>query len=775
MKRFLTVLNILPFLLLFFFAGKTQTNQTVSNGDSTSPVNFLPWGCTYNWVNNTTGIGLRTSGTGNISSFKAINGSENPVTATITVTPVPTGYAYVPDYGSNYVYVVDTSTNLVVDSITSSYPIGITISPNGQFAYVTNNITNGTVTVISTLTNMVVTTVPVGDRPYGIVLSPDGKFLYVANTVGGTVSVISTSTNAVVAVIPGVYGSGDLAISPDGSLVYVSGYNSSVSIISTATNTLVATIAVGIDPTDISFSPDGTRAYIVNTGDNTVSVVNTSTRMVVATISVGLNPYCVAISPDGKLIYVTNSTSNTISVVNAATNTIVATLPAGKGPTDLSFSASGTRLYVLNQNPNAITVISLLTGSIIATTVLSGVANFFAIGNFISSGPGCNSQPASFTITVKPSMPIVAAGMVKGSISTCAGIPSASPEIEQFTVYDTSLQAAITVSAPPGFEVSLSPGSGYGSSLNIAPTGVLTGSTIVYVRSAENAPLGNISGDVTLISTGADEDEVAVSAIITAPPVSSVMVTASANDVCAGVPVSFTASPTNGGLAPAYQWLVNGQLDAGGNNPVFTSNALHDGDSVDCVMTASLSCSSPVFSAAIYMTINPLPTVSFDPDTVFIKSNIGVQLSPLITGNIAQYQWSPAEGLSNTFIESPVANPDSSMIYQISVNSDSGCSASDKITVIPIRSLVMPNSFTPNGDGHNDVFRIPPEDQFVLQDFAVFNRWGERIFATRNISEGWNGIYKGSPADPGTYVYIITGKTFSGKPVLLKGAVVLIR
>src|SRR5579862_1221377 len=155
MKKLLTAVCGIILLSLVCAGGEAQGNQTVANGASTAPVYFTPWGCTYNWVNNSPSIGLPPSGRGDIPSFTAINSGANPVTATITVTPVPTGYAYIPDYGSNYVYVLDTTTRLIVDSVASSAPLGVAISADGKFVYVTNNISNGTVTVISTLTNTV--------------------------------------------------------------------------------------------------------------------------------------------------------------------------------------------------------------------------------------------------------------------------------------------------------------------------------------------------------------------------------------------------------------------------------------------------------------------------------------------------------------------------------------------------------------------------------------------------------------------------------------------
>jgi hypothetical protein len=95
MKRILLVISIITFLFSLVHKVTAQTNQTVANGAVTAPANFPGTGCTYNWVNNTPGIGLAASGTGNIPSFTAVNTGGSPVTATITTTPMPTGYTYI--------------------------------------------------------------------------------------------------------------------------------------------------------------------------------------------------------------------------------------------------------------------------------------------------------------------------------------------------------------------------------------------------------------------------------------------------------------------------------------------------------------------------------------------------------------------------------------------------------------------------------------------------------------------------------------------------------
>ncbi len=86
----------------------------------------------------------------------------------------------------------------------------------------------------------------------------------------------------------------------------------------------------------------------------------------------------------------------------------------------------------------------------------------------------------------------------------------------------------------------------------------------------------------------------------------------------------------------------------------------------------------------------------------------------------------------------------------------------------------MPSAFTPNNDGLNDIFRIPPGALITLSEFSIFNRWGKKIFTSNDTSKGWDGKVSGVQQQNGVYIYFIRGMV-QGKEVMLKGSVVLIR
>jgi gliding motility-associated-like protein len=117
-------------------------------------------------------------------------------------------------------------------------------------------------------------------------------------------------------------------------------------------------------------------------------------------------------------------------------------------------------------------------------------------------------------------------------------------------------------------------------------------------------------------------------------------------------------------------------------------------------------------------------------------------------------------------------------IYRIQAKNANGCRKDFVVTVreedCENAAIYMPNAFTPNGDGKNDVFRIPFEVRIDLKEFAIYNRWGNTVFRTTDRNTGWDGTLNGKSCTYGTYVYFIRG-LINNKESLLKGTISLIR
>jgi len=143
----------------------------------------------------------------------------------------------------------------------------------------------------------------------------------------------------------------------------------------------------------------------------------------------------------------------------------------------------------------------------------------------------------------------------------------------------------------------------------------------------------------------------------------------------------------------------------------------------------------------------------------------------------ATYEWSPATWLSATTIRNPVARPLEDIVYHVKAANNEGCTGEDSIVVhvIQFRDIYVPNAFTPDNDGKNDVFRPFFSGQFRLREFAVYSRWGNRVFQSNARGAGWDGMVGGQPQATGMYTWRLVLEDKNGGLVEKKGTVMLIR
>ncbi len=259
-------------------------------------------------------------------------------------------------------------------------------------------------------------------------------------------------------------------------------------------------------------------------------------------------------------------------------------------------------------------------------------------------------------------------------------------------------------------------------------------------------------------------------------PNPTISITGTPGQVCKGGVMDFSATELNGGTDPSYQWMVNGQ-PAGGNSAAFGSGQLNNGDVVVCELLpgAGACLSSAVQSNTVVAAVQPLPVVEIFPADTIVMMGGRVTLRSEISGDVVSYQWTPAGLLVDPQSATPetVALQDS-VGFVLTATTAAGCSSSASAKIVVYRALAMPNAFTPNGDGVNDFFRIPASVTMTLTEFSVFDRWGTRVFETRDVGQGWDGWFGGHPAPAGVYVYVVVGKDLKG-PVSAKGTVVLVR
>ena len=141
------------------------------------------------------------------------------------------------------------------------------------------------------------------------------------------------------------------------------------------------------------------------------------------------------------------------------------------------------------------------------------------------------------------------------------------------------------------------------------------------------------------------------------------------------------------------------------------------------------------------------------------------------------YSWMPATGLSDPEISNPMATISDETVYHLTVTTAEGCTdtASVHISVFKGSGLYVPTAFTPNNDGLNDILKPYYIGIKSLSYFTIFNAWGQKIFSTNDMKAGWNGSFKGSQSNAGSYVWVLKATDVVGKPFDLKGSFVLIR
>lgn len=172
--------------------------------------------------------------------------------------------------------------------------------------------------------------------------------------------------------------------------------------------------------------------------------------------------------------------------------------------------------------------------------------------------------------------------------------------------------------------------------------------------------------------------------------------------------------------------------------------------------------------------VMPLPEVRLLNTDTTIKYGQSIKL--LATG-ARMYNWSPVSSLTNPNISYPIATPKEATRYIVGGLGANGCRAYDTLYVsIDYRdNLFVPSAFSPNGDGKNDVFRIANITFQKIVEFRVFNRWGQEIYSGAGNNVSWDGTWKGTPQDMGTYSYIIRVASPDGEVETYKGDITLIR
>ncbi|MCE9537846.1 MAG: gliding motility-associated C-terminal domain-containing protein [Bacteroidetes bacterium] len=246
--------------------------------------------------------------------------------------------------------------------------------------------------------------------------------------------------------------------------------------------------------------------------------------------------------------------------------------------------------------------------------------------------------------------------------------------------------------------------------------------------------------------------------------------TAGPVSTCSGSPFNIPVSSCVTGST--FQWMGSNGTSGTGN---INDNVLNTGTSAitinySVIPTASGCIGQPINVSA---EIDTLPVIDGGLNDT-IEPGISTQLNAI--GGLT-YSWTPTAGLSCTDCPDPLATPVLTTVYYVTGTNESGCSSGDTVEISVTQGgevLYIPNSFTPNDNKLNDLFYAYGTSIRIF-DLQIYDRWGELIFRTNDIKQGWDGKYKGKMVEGGVYVYSVNCEWLSGVAANRNGIVTVLR
>jgi len=502
----------------------------------------------------------------------------------------------------------------------------------------------------------------------------------------------------------------------------------------------------------------------------------------------------------GSFVHSGSSYSPSTTTAGTYTYSLIDSIPSANGCVSSSPSANtftisltvnplpGPLSYSLPTGPDT----SVCQGSPVTMTVNSGTntAVWYSGGSFVHSG---SSYSPSTTTAGTYTYSLI------DSIPSANGCVSSSPSANTFTISLTvnPLPGPLSYSLPTGPDTSYCQGlpvpltvnSGAGTAVwyynnAIVNTGSTytppvnwAGSTTPYILSIIN------TNTVTGCTNAQSANTLTISVLVNPTPTLSVssasVATANCGQLTGGVSgLTNSSTDISGGTQPyTFQWYDNGQLMPGQTSPTLSNQgpgtySLQVTDANNCI--ANITGGSGTFSVTASVGVHAQAITNPNPPTGTIP--LAISFSNTSTQAI-NYNWSFGNGDTSTFTN-PTTTYTAVGTYSVILVAINGpCSDTFKITVVANvpTTIIIPNIFSPNGDGINDEFFIPNTGMLNLT-CDIFNRWGQLLYTITAPNQGWDGITpNGDKAPEGTYMYILQAQGLDGKTYKQNGTVMLVR
>lgn len=578
---------------------------------------------------------------------------------------------------------------------------------------------------------------------------------------------------------------------------------------SAGTYTVTATDANGCTATTTATITQAASTLAASISGTTPATCGSNNGSATATSTGGVGTVTYSWMP-GSLTGATisNQAAGTYTVTatdgNGCTSTATATIANSGGPT--ASIASQTNILCFGQNNGAATATSTGgTGTVTYTWMpgsLTGATQTgLAAGTYTVTASDGGSCPGTTTVTITQPTSAV-------SVSITATTPTACG----------SNNGAATASASGGtgtITYNWMPGSLSGASISNQAAGTYTvtatdangcTATTTATISSSGGPSVSITSQTNILCNGGNNGSATASATggtgtityswsggagsnPTASNLSAGTYTVTATDGTgcsnsttvtitqpAAIVVSVSTTPATCGNSDGTA-TVNASGGNGVLSPVWNTSATNSSitglsaGTYSVTITDASGCTAT--SSGTVGVTGSLSGVSAGTDVTILSGTNTVLNGSVPAG--ATILWTPSTGLSCTTCEDPTASPTQTTVYVITATQN-GCSGSDTVIVfvdIVCGELFVPNAFSPNEDGQND-FLYVMGNCITNLEFFIYDRWGEKVFETKDAAYGWDGTYRGKKMDAAVFVYYLTA-TVNGQEVTKQGNITLIK
>ncbi|HEX2535878.1 MAG TPA: PKD domain-containing protein [Chitinophagaceae bacterium] len=242
--------------------------------------------------------------------------------------------------------------------------------------------------------------------------------------------------------------------------------------------------------------------------------------------------------------------------------------------------------------------------------------------------------------------------------------------------------------------------------------------------------------------------------------------------VCQGLPLQFnnTSNTTTG---VTWHWDFGDQTTP--SQVAAPTHTFSKAGIFRVRLTATVeSCTNLQETAEKLVTVEE-PAMAVRYPTLFAVRGKSYPLSARPLG--VAYHWRPAIEVSDPFSRTPVLTPTAERRYTVRITTVSGCTINDTLEVklITKSEVFVPKAFSPDGNGSNDRLRPILLGIEEIRSFRVFNRWGQLVYQTQKVGEGWDGTIRGVRQPSEAYTWVFEGIDGDGKPVKASGKSLLIR